>query len=169
VIVIRPEGAGDIVAIRHVNEQAFGRADEADLVDRLRRSGKAVISLVAEADGEIVGHILFSTVLIETRAGPATCLGLAPMAVLPGHQRKGIGGRLVRAGLDRCRDTGHTRVIVLGHPDYYPRFGFEPAGRHGIVSEYDAPDEAFMVLALVDGALDGVSGTARYQPEFNET
>jgi putative acetyltransferase len=164
--IVRPERPGDARAIREVNEQAFGRAAEADLVDALRDRGKAVLSLVAVCEERVTGHILFSSVTIES-GGPVTAaVGLGPMAVLPAHQRQGIGSRLVRAGLDACRRAGHAQVVVLGHPAYYPRFGFVPASRQGLYWEHPVPDEAFMVLALRDGAPAGPGGTVRYAPEF---
>ena len=164
-VLVRRERPDD-VAIRHVNEQAFGRATEADLVDRLRERGQATLSLVAVRADRVVGHILFSPVTIESGGHATAFLGLGPMAVLPAHQREGVGSLLVQAGLEECRGAGHGCVVVLGHPEYYPGFGFVPASRHGVAWEHSAPDEAFMVLELRDGALAGRGGTARYQPEF---
>jgi putative acetyltransferase len=159
----RPE---DAAAIRQVNTLAFGRPDEANLVDALRASSKAVLSLVAVEDDRIVGHILFSPVTIDTGDRTLPALGLAPMAVVPERQRCGIGSRLVKAGLAQCRNAGYHCVVVLGHPTYYRRFGFVPASRYGLKSEYEVPDEAFMVLARGEGALMGQGGLVRYQPEF---
>jgi predicted N-acetyltransferase YhbS/protein-S-isoprenylcysteine O-methyltransferase Ste14 len=167
-IVVRPEKPEDIPAIRIVNEQAFGSAAEADLVDALRRNGKAIISLVADHEGHVVGHILFSPVTIETNDRELVGVGLAPMAVIPESQNQRIGSMLVEQGVRRCREEGHRFVVVLGHPGYYPRFGFVPASRFGIKSEYDVADEVFMVLELREGALSGCSGAVKYQPEFNE-
>jgi len=154
--------------VREVLLRAFDGPGEADLVDRLRSAGAATVSLVAEVEGEVVGHILFSPIEIEGADSKASGVGLAPMAVLPDHQRSGIGSELVREGLARCRELGELRVVVLGHPEYYPRFGFVPANTFGIVSDYDVPDEVFMVQELGPGALDGVNGTAHYRPEFGE-
>lgn len=167
-VIIRDEKDEDIPAIRVVNEQAFGRPAEANLVDALRRNGKATLSLVAEEEGQIVGHILFSPVTIESGRTEFYGVGLAPLAVLPEFQNRGIGSALVKHGLDRCREAGHSFAIVLGHPRYYPRFGFVPASRFGIKSEYDTPDEHFMAMELREGALHNQAGMARYQPEFNE-
>jgi putative acetyltransferase len=167
-MIVRSEKPEDVPAIRIVNERAFGGAAEADLVDALRRNGKAPISLVAEDDGRVVGHILFSPVTIETSERELVGVGLAPMSVIPERQNQRIGSLLVEDGLRRCREEGHRFVVVLGHPDYYPRFGFVPAGRFGIKSEYDVADEVFMVMELQEGALSGCAGVVKYQPEFNE-
>jgi putative acetyltransferase len=167
-MIIRPEKPEDIPAVRIVNELAFGGAAEADIVDALRRNGKATISLVAEDDGRVVGHILFSPVTIETSERELVGVGLAPMSVIPERQNQRIGSLLVEEGLRRCREDGHRFVVVLGHPNYYPRFGFVPAGRFGIKSEYDVADEVFMVMELREGALRECAGMVKYQPEFNE-
>lgn len=165
---IRSEKPDDLTAIHRVNELAFGQPAEANLVEVLRRNGKVVISLVAVENDEVVGHILFSPATIEADDRIVNIVGLAPMAVLPAYQNRGIGSALVKAGLEECRKAGHAAVIVLGHPEYYPRFGFVPASRFGIKSEYDVPDEVFMAMELQAGALVGCSGVAKYQPEFSE-
>ncbi len=167
-IVIRLEKTEDLDAIRNVNERAFGRPAEADLVDALRRNGKATLSLVAEADGRVVGHILFSPVTIESGGDQFAGVGLAPMAVLPEMQNQGVGSLLVKHGLERCREAGHPFAVVLGHPEYYPRFGFVPASRFNVKCEYDVRDEVFMAMELQDGALRNCAGVAKYQVEFNE-
>ena len=163
---VRPERRGDAGRVRAVNLAAFEGAEEADIVDRLRGAGGRQLSLVAEVDGELVGHILFSEVTVGG-APTATGMGLAPMAVLPGHQNRGIGSALVRRGLAMLRDEGCPFVVVLGHPTYYPRFGFVPASRHGLTCQYEGvPDEAFLVHELTAAGLRGVAGVARYRPEF---
>ena len=167
-ILIRPEQTGDIAAIRRVNEHAFGGPAEAELVDRLREHGNVTLSLVAVQEGNVVGHILFSPVTIESAQQAIPAVGLAPMAVLPESQNQGIGSLLVKAGLDQCRRAGHSVAVVLGHPRYYPRFGFVPASRYGIRSEYAVADEYFMVIELQAGALAGLRGTAKYHAAFNE-
>jgi putative acetyltransferase len=164
-MIIRPEQPCDIEHIRKVNLAAFETATEANLVDALRESGVELISLVAEVQGEIVGHILFSPASMEDADG---IIALAPMAVLPEWQGKGIGSQLVNEGLQACKAYGYSVAVVLGHPDYYPRFGFEPSVNFGISSEYDVPPEVFMVKALQKGALKDLKGRVRYHRLFNE-
>lgn len=164
---IRPERATDTPAVRAVNEAAFDQPDEADLVDRLRPTD-GYIGRVATLNEAVVGHIAFSQMTLSPARPDLKILGLAPMAVLPDHQREGIGSALVREGLDACRRAGVDAVFVLGHPDYYPRFGFSPAADLGLSSEYEVPREAFMVLELRAGALEGVTGAACYHPAFAE-
>ena len=167
-VVVREEQSGDVGAIRVIHEKAFGQPQEADIVDSLRQNCARLVSLVAVIGEEAVGHILFSPALVESNRGTIEGMGLAPMAVLPEHQRRGIGSKLVRAGIAGLKDTGCPFVIVLGHPEYYPRFGFERASRHGLRSQWDVPDEAFMVLTLDQTAMSGVSGVASYRSEFDK-
>ncbi|MBI3098214.1 MAG: N-acetyltransferase [Planctomycetes bacterium] len=212
---VRPEIPSDAPAIAEVNRLAFGQENEGRLVEAIRRGPgfDPRLSLVAEEEGQVVGHILLSPIGIELRSGgrvPTTpagrvptsslqegtpplsnhavgtderaaddrsvpapaagvhpALALAPMAVRPGFQRRGIGSDLVRAGLDRASALGHRIVIVLGHPEYYPRFGFRPARPLGIEPPFLVRDEVFMALELFPGALDGVRGTVRYPPVFD--
>jgi putative acetyltransferase len=163
-VLIRLERFEDRVQIRVVNEAAFGRPDEADLVDLLREEGDSLLSLVAEIDGGIVGHILFSRMSIETAQGDIPSVSLAPMAVLPSHQRRGIGGELINRGLDELCSMEEKVVLVLGHEHYYPRFGFSSAAARNLSSPF--PPEAFMALELADGALDGVVGKVSYPAAF---
>jgi putative acetyltransferase len=156
--------AKEHAAIHRVNEAAFGVRDEADLVDRLRLEGAVLASFVAESEGEIVGHILFSRILIETPNGSIAAVALAPMAVLPEQQRRGIGGQLIRHGLDWLRGRGEAIVLVVGHPSYYPRFGFSSDRARAIASPFSL--EAFMALELVPAALDGIRGEVRYPQAF---
>jgi len=165
--LIRPEQPADHAAIRHVHTLAFGQPNEADLVDALRRHQALTISLVAEQDNHIVGHIAFSPVSIASATTIHAAIGLAPLGVLPTHQRQGIGSQLVESGLQACRDINCGVVVVLGHPLYYPRFGFTPAKPYGIVWEHDAPEAAFMVKELQEGALAQTRGVVKYRPEFD--
>ena len=166
--VIREEGPQDAPAIRAVNEQAFGQPAEADLVDALRRSCAERLSLVAEEDDVVVGHILFTPAVVESAGRQVVGMGLAPMAVLPERQRQGIGSALVERGLSALRERRCPFVIVLGHPGYYPRFEFERASARRLASQWEGvPDEAFMVLILDSQAMAGMYGAARYRPEFD--
>jgi putative acetyltransferase len=151
-----------------VETAAFGRINEARLVDSLRSAGALTFSAVAEAESKVVGHAAFSPVKIEDERGSFEALALAPVAVLPTWQRKGVGSALLKWSLDECRRLGHKLVIVVGHPEYYPRFGFVPATPGGIRCPFDVPSEAFMLLELQPGALAGRTGTIRYRPEFND-
>jgi putative acetyltransferase len=150
-----------------VNERAFRRPDEARLVDMIRASKKAVVSLVALDQTRIVGHILFSPVTVAEGPPDFRGVGLAPMSVLPEFQNQGIGSKLVRAGLDTCRRDGYNIVVVLGHTGYYPRFGFSRAKDYGLDNEYNATDP-FMVLELQPGFLERIRGLVKYAPEFRE-
>lgn len=163
---IRGERAPDVKAIRNIHRQAFGGAAEADLVDALRDGGYLRISLVAELDGELVGHIGLSDLTIETRRGDLPALALAPMAVVPEKQRQGIGGELIQRALEECRSQEHRAVIVLGHPDYYTRFGFSAALARPLESPYSG--EAYMALELEPDVLEGVAGRVVYPPPFSQ-
>ncbi|MGH8635359.1 MAG: GNAT family N-acetyltransferase [Burkholderiales bacterium] len=162
--LIRPERDEDAAAVRRVHEIAFPTAAEANLVDRLRAGGKSVIALVAEDGDSVVGHILFSPVALEPLAG-AVGLGLAPVAVLPDHEKHGVGRRLIQNGLAECRAWGAGFVVVIGDPPYYGRFGFEPAEKYGLRNEFGA-GEGFMVFELVSGGLPPSGTLVKYAPEF---
>jgi putative acetyltransferase len=162
-VVIREETPADHPAVREVNRRAFGQDDEANLVDALRAGQYTRLSLVAERDG-IVGHLLFSRLPIETVVGTIEALALAPVAVLPERQRQGVGSQLIRQGIAMCRERGYRIVVVLGHADYYPRFGFSAALAERLRSPFTGPH--FMALELVPGALVGVEGDVRYPPPF---
>jgi putative acetyltransferase len=166
VTTIRPERADDLQFTRYVNLLAFGRPDEGILVDELRKNGKLIVSLIAEAESRVVGHIGFSFVT-SIKAPDVSIAGLAPVAVLPTFQKRGIGSMLVGQGIEECRKLGVQAIVVIGHPDYYPRFGFRRAGQFGLTCVYDAPDEAFMAMELVEGALSVCRGLVCYQPEFD--
>lgn len=165
-ITIRPEQLLDNAKVFELNKLAFGGYEEANIVESLR-SVAGTISLVAEEDETILGHICFSLVTLNSDAGTFTALG--PMCVMPDRQRQGIGSRLVEAGLAACRENGVTAVFVLGHAEYYPRFGFRNAADFGIACEYDVPAENFMALELVPGALRDVHGVISYDRAFSES
>lgn len=162
---IRPETEADRAAVRAVNLAAFETSAEADLVDALRNKGVPLLSLIAEVDGEVVGHVLFSPVSL-TEHSAVRVMGLGPMAVVPAYQRKGIGSALAQHGLARCRQAACHAVVVVGHADYYPRFGFVPAVKFGITCEYDVPEDVFMIVELERGALRDARGLARYDEGF---
>lgn len=164
-MIIRDEKAEDFLPVYRVNSLAFEREDEARLVEKLRKN-ESYFSLVAEIDNRIVGHISFTTVTVDDEK--TTFAGLAPLTVLPEFQNQGIGIKLTNEGLKTCAEKGFTAVFVLGHPTYYPRFGFETAKLKGFSCEYPSPDEAFMVLELEKDALKGKKGLVKYCPEFSE-
>jgi putative acetyltransferase len=165
-MLIRSEKQKDREAVYDVNEKAFETSAEAKLVDMLSEQSQHVISLVCEHNLEIVGHIMFSPVILSGHS-ELKLMGLAPMSVVPQHQLKGFGSALVKTGLEQCRQLNYTGVVVLGHPRYYPRFGFSPASGFGIKSAYKVADEVFMAVELYAGALSGKSGTVSYHPVFN--
>jgi putative acetyltransferase len=159
---IRDERPSDAPSIHAVNTRAFGRDREANIVDALRSNNAVSLSLVAIREGKLIGHVMYSPVSV----GEATGAGLAPLAVLPEHQRCGIGSDLVRVGKRRLEATGCRFIVVLGHPSFYLRFGFSPAGTYGISCQWNAPDDAFMVAMLSEPAAD-LKGVAKYRPEFS--
>ncbi len=166
-IQIRKERPGDEKAVFDVNFRAFGQDAEPKIVDELRKNCPEGVSLVAEEQGKIVGHILFTPARIETASKPVHGMTLAPLAVAPEYQRKGIGSALIEAGIETLRTSEIPFIVVLGHPDYYPKFGFEKASKYGIRCEYDqVPDEAFMIIVFQPKAMEGIRGTAKMRPEF---
>ena len=162
-IEIREEQPDDVDAIRNVNKRAFGQEQEGHIVDALRSNGAALLSLVATLNGRVVGHVMYSPITV----GDVTGAALGPMAVLPEHQRLGIGSKLVEAGNQKLKDAGWPFIIVLGHSHFYPRFGFTPASALGITCEWDVPADVFMVLILDQQKMDGISGSAKYRQEFS--
>ena len=162
---IRNEVQVDIEKVYFLNEAAFETNEEANIVNTLREKVEGVISLVATKEDEVVGHIMFSPVDINGVSGKIF-YGLAPMAVSPSCQNKGIGSLLVEAGLKACKAQNISAVFVLGHPNYYPRFGFTPTTRFAIKSEYDVPDDVFMALELQAGSLREVNGILKYSKVF---
>jgi putative acetyltransferase len=168
-VTIREEEVRDIEAIRNVNEAAFEGEAEANVVDTLRQVCDGCSSVVAVEGDEVVGHVMFSPATIENVDGDIWGMGLAPLAVLPNHQRRGIGTTLIEHGLAMLREKGCPFVIVLGHADYYRRFGFVPASRYNLRCQWEGiPDEAFMILVYDQELLKGVSGVAKYREEFTE-
>jgi putative acetyltransferase len=175
-VTSRHEIASDRQAVFRVVDAAFSEDPSrrsarrglsvAALVNQLRDNGHCLLSIVAEDEGEIVGHIMFSPMTIEGEGATWDAVCLAPVAVAPSRQNEGIGGLLIKAGLAELREAGHGAVILLGHPTYYPRFGFRPAREFGL--HYQDDRDAFMALELRPGALDGVSGTVGFSPEFDE-
>ena len=149
--------------IRDLNKRAFEQEQEGNIVDALRSNGAALLSMVATLNGRVVGHIMYSPLVVGELTGAA----LGPMAVLPEHQRQGIGTKLVEAGNRKLKDDGCPFIIVVGHPNYYPRFGFVPANTHGIECEWEVPTDAFMLLVLNQSKLQGVAGLAKYRHEFS--
>jgi putative acetyltransferase len=164
VIKIREEGPNDVPAVRDLNRCAFGQDQEGNIVDALRANGAALLSLVATLNDRVVGHIMYSPAII---AGNVTGAALGPMAVLPEYQRQGIGSKLIERGNQKLEQAGCPFIIVVGHANYYPRFGFRPASGHGITCEWDVPDDVFMLLVLDKAKMAGVSGLARYRREFS--
>lgn len=167
---IRPERVEDYPAVREVNYRAFDHRDaEPDLVEAIRRQPGFIpaLSIVAEVDGRVVGHILFSPAAIETAGGLVPVITLAPLAVLPEYQHQGIGSALTCYGLAECARLGQRIAILFGHPNYYPRFGFSPASRWGLTSRWPEAGDAFMALELQPGALEGVSGMLRLPAIFD--
>ena len=169
-IKVRQETDQDYGRITDVNDLGFGQKNEGQLISGLRKTKKFIpeLSLVAEIEGRIVGHILFYPIVIKSDDQLFPTISLAPMAVLPEYQKKGIGSQLVKEGLKRVRSLGFKSVIVLGHAAYYPRFGFEPASRWGIRPPFEVPDDVFMALELVKDGLKDIQGTVEYPPEFND-
>lgn len=166
-LTIRPETAVDADQVFAVEAAAFARPAEAELVQKLQQSGVEIISLVAWLGDEVAGHILFSPVTVKSDEGEFTAVALGPVAVSPDQQNKGIGAELCRSGLAACLQAGHELAFVLGHPNYYPRFGFTPSAPLGLRCQFDVPDDVFMVTELVPGALHNKRGTVFYHPLFS--
>ncbi|MBC8345966.1 MAG: N-acetyltransferase [Candidatus Marinimicrobia bacterium] len=162
---IRPEKREDCIEISKLNDLAFGGTDEGKIIHGLRQNANPIISIIAEENSEILGHIIFSPVILSTNPS-LPIMGLGPMAVKPENQHSGIGTKLVYRGLKACREINIKAVVVLGHPTYYPRFGFAPAIHFGISSEYDVPKDAFMIKELQDDILLGEKGIVKYHSTF---
>jgi putative acetyltransferase len=164
-VTVRYETVSDREAVFRVEAAAFGEETEARLVDQLRDNGHSILSLIAEDGEEVVGHLMFSPMTIQGPEVSWDAVCLAPLAVVPSRQRTGVGGQLMRAGIAELRERGLRAVILLGHPEYYPRFGFRPAREFGLHFQDDR--DAFMALELYPGALDGISGDVKFSPEFD--
>jgi putative acetyltransferase len=168
-LTIRPKIPADYLAITEVNNLAFGQLNEGKLVEDLRKNPKFVkeLFLLAETNGKIVGHILFFPIVIKLAAGKEKeTISLAPLVFKPEFQKKGIGGELIKGGLKACRQSGYDSVIVFGHPEYYPKFGFKQAGLWEIKDTFGEPAEAFMAIELEEGVLEGASGVVELPEEF---
>jgi len=166
---IRSEMPEDIPAIFEVNYQAFAHYDEARLVDTLRdeKVFNPELSLVAVHGDRIIGHIMFPPITIESPEAITPAIALAPLVVHPDFQCLGVGSALIEEGLNVCRTLGHRIVIVVGHPGYYPRFGFRSARANGILAPFSVDDDVFMVLALDPAALEGIQGMVKYPAAFD--
>lgn len=169
-VLIRNERKNDYVEIRKINDLAFGQKNEGNMIEALRKTSdyNASLSLVAEIKNKIVGHILFYPIKIKNEKKEYTVLSLAPMAVHPAYQNKGIGSKLVKRGLEIAKAIDFNAVIVVGHPNYYPRFGFIPASNWELQLPFDAPDNAFLALELKESTLKNGSGTVEYPKEYYE-
>ena len=164
------EQAKDFRVIKEINDLAFGQGSESKLIENIRNADDFIpkLSLVFENEKlEITGHILFSPITIETKTASIRSLALAPMAVNPDFQNQGIGSILVKEGLKRCEELGYDSVVVLGHPKFYPKFGFIPAIEKGIKCPFEVPSEAFMIYEIKPGALNDVQGTVQYPKVFS--
>jgi Predicted acetyltransferase len=166
---IRTEKENDHKPIYDVNKLAFQQEDESKLIEKIRKGENFIpkLSIVAEIDNRIVGHILFSKIKIIGDSDYES-LALAPMAVIPEFQRRGVGSELIKNGLDKAKKLGFDSIIVLGHKEYYPKFGFQRASKWGIKCPFEVPDEVFMAIELTEKALEGKAGTVEYPDEFNE-
>lgn len=169
-MIIRTEMSADYKDVHQVNVKAFGdREDEARLVENIRNSAGFIpeLSIVAEQDNEIVGHILLSMAVVEDGENTYDVIALAPLAVLPKVQKQGIGKALILEGLERCRTLGYHLVFLIGHPEYYPKFGFKPAGQYGFeLKQFEVPEDVFMVCELKAGELQKIKGELKYPPTF---
>ena len=169
--MIRIENEHDHSAVKEVIREAFLTAEHSDqteheLVERLRRSQEFVpeLSLVYVADDKIVGHIMFTKI----KVGEQEALGMAPLSVLPAYQNQGIGSMLMKAGIESARELGYKGIVLLGHPDYYPRFGFVKASMFNIACPFPVPDESYMALELTTGSLADINGMVEYSKAFME-
>lgn len=168
-LIVRQESKKDYRGITRCNDLAFKQKSEGTLVEAIRKNLKFIpeLSLVAEVNAKIIGHILFFPIIIESNQNNFSSLSLAPMSVIPEYQNKGIGTELVKSGLEKAGELGFESVIVLGHERYYPRFGFKPASNWSIKPPFPVPDEAFMAIELIPDALTEVNGNVIYPKEYD--
>ncbi|MGY5353611.1 GNAT family N-acetyltransferase [Wenyingzhuangia sp. IMCC45467] len=174
-LTIRKENPEDFKTVFNLIEKAFENEQMSDhkeqfLVERLRKSNAFVpeLSMVAEIENKIVGHILLTKLKIKNKSNEFDSLALAPVSVLPGFQGKGIGGKLIVESQKRAKELGHKSIVLLGHENYYPRFGYKQADKYGIELPFDVPKENCMVMELIENGLNGVNGMVEYPKEFNE-
>ena len=174
-LTIREEEIKDYNEVEKVVEESFKTAefsdkDEHNLVRRLRNSNEFIkeLSLIAEDENKILGHVLLTKALINGEDTSFEALALAPLAVLPEYQKSGIGKKLMNKAIERARELGYKSIVVLGHEKYYPKFGFEKASKYGVKAPFEVPDEAYMILELLPGGLNGVSGIVEYSKAFFE-
>lgn len=174
-LTIREEEIKDYNEVEKVVEESFKTAefsdkDEHNLVRRLRNSNEFIkeLSLIAEDENKILGHVLLTKALIKAESTSYETLALAPLAVLPEYQKSGIGKNLMNKAIERARELGYKSIVVLGHEKYYPKFGFEKASKYGVKAPFEVPDEAYMILELLPGGLNGVSGIVEYSKAFFE-
>lgn len=170
ILEIRPERKEEYPTVYNIVKLAFQSDEEPKLIEAIRKLENFIpeLSIVAMKNYTIVGHILFSPIIIVTKTNDIPALTLAPLSVHPDYQNIGIGSKLVKYGLEECKRLGHEISVVVGHPNYYPKFGFSPAREKGLESPFPVPDEAFMVVGLIEGALDGIEGTVKYSSAFDE-
>lgn len=173
-ITIRQERQTDYRKTEEVVQQAFLHEEfsdkkEHELVKRIRECDAFIpeLSIVA-VDEKIVGHIMLSKITIEQGATSVESLALAPVSVARSHQKKGIGGKLIAYALEKAKELGYGSVVVLGHPEYYPKFGFKKASEWNIKAPFEVPDEVFMVMELTENSLEGVEGIVQYSSAFAE-
>ncbi len=166
---IRREEKKDHTIVYEINRLAFGQENESQLIEKIRKGSNFVpeLSLIAEIDNKIVGHILFSRIKI-VGGSVFESLALAPMAVIPEFQKQGIGGKLIKKGIEKAKELGFDSIIVLGHKEYYPKFGFQRASKWSIECPFEVPDEAFRAIELTEKAFEGKAGTVQYPEEFME-
>ncbi len=173
-VKIRQESNSDYLDVFNLIKKAFeseemSNPDEPFLVDRLRKSNAFIpeLSLVAEYDGKIAGHILLTKIKIKNEKYEFDSLALAPVSVLPEYQGKGIGGLLINQAHKKAKELGHKSVVLLGHENYYPRFGYQLTEKFRIQLPFEVPTENCMAIELVEGGLKNISGTVEYPKEFN--